>query len=111
MMTALYVFIGILAAFLVLYIIDQFASFVRKIKRKLDENNEDNVTNRTSYAPPRTPYNGYYGMYGPYGPNRDALNEERLLKIQDKLDDLENKIDKLLEDTGELIIAKEHPEE
>ncbi len=108
MMTALYVFIGILAAALVIYIFDQFAGFVRKIKRKLDENN---VTNRASYAPPRTPYPGFYGMYGPYGPNFDGFITQRLNNIQDKLDDLDNKIDQLLEDTGELMIAKEHPEE
>lgn len=95
MMTALYVFIGVLAAALVIYIFDRFAGFVRKIKRKLD-------------APPRTPYYGFYGMYGPdyYG-----LNAKRLANIQNKLDDLENKIDQLLEDTGELMLAKERPEE
>ncbi len=108
MMTALYVFIGVLAAALIIYILNQFLGFIRKIKRKLDENN---VTNRACYAPPRTPYNSYYGMYGPYGPNRDVLNEQRLRNIQNKLDDLDNKIDQLLEDTGELMLAKERPEE
>jgi hypothetical protein len=108
MMTALYVFIGILAAALVIYILNQFVGFVRKIKRKLDENN---VTNRVCYAPPRTLYNSYYGMYGPYGPNFDGLTAQRLNNIQDKLDDLDNKIDQLLEDTGELMLAKERPEE
>lgn len=110
MMTALYVFIGILAAFLVLYIIDQFASFVRKIKRKLDEDKEDNVTNRANYAPPRTPYNGYYGMCGSY---YGGLNDWELTKIKNKLNNLEEKIDTLIEDTAELMIAvaKEYPEE
>lgn len=110
MMTALYVFIGVLAAALVIYIFDQFAGFVRKIKRKLDENN---VTNRVSCAPPRTPYYGYYGMFGQYGPYSDKfiLTNQRLNNIQDKLDGLENKIDQLLEDAAELMIAKEKPEE
>ena len=70
---------------------------MQKIKRKLDENN---VTNRVGYAPPRTPYNSYYGMYGTYGPsgpNYGILNEKRLMNIQDKLDDLLEKID-LIED-------------
>lgn len=97
MMTALYVFIGVLAAALVIYIFDRFAGFVRKIKRKLDEND---VTNRASYTPPRTPYNSFYGMYGQYGPsgpNYGILNERRLIYIQDKLDDLIEKVD-LIED-------------
>ena len=94
MMTALYVFIGVLAAALVVYIFDRFVGFVRKIKRKLDENN---VMNRASYTPPRTPYYGYYGMYGEYGPNYGGLNDWRLSKIQDKLNDLLEKVN-LIED-------------
>lgn len=110
MMTALYVFIGVLAAALVIYIFVQFAGFVRKIKRKLDENN---ATNRVSYASPRTSYYGYYGMFGP---NSEELriNNQRLLSIQDKLDDLENKIDQLLEEEiggTHIVIAKKRSEE
>ena len=101
MMTALYVFIGVLAAALVIYIFNQFAYFVRKIKRTLDENN---VTNRVSYASPRTPYNGFYGTCGP------NLDGKRLIDIQNELEVLDCKIDQLLEYTDELMIAKKRPE-
>lgn len=94
MMTALYVFIGVLAAALVVYIFDRFVGFVRKIKRKLDQND---VTNRASYTPPRTPYNDFCNA--------------RLLRIQYKLDNLENKIDQLLGDTSKPMAMKERPEE
>lgn len=101
MMTALYVFIGVLAAALVIYIFNQFAYFVRKIKRRLDENN---VTDRVSYASSRTSYNGFYETCAPNLVNR------RLNDIQAKLELLDNKIDQLLDDTEELMIAKERPE-
>ncbi len=107
MMTALYVFIGVLAAALVIYIFDQLAGFIRRIKRKLDENN---VTNRVNCVPPRNLYNSCYGMYGQYSAYVGD-NFQRLIAIHDKLDRIENKIDTLIEDAAELMVAKERPEE
>lgn len=103
MMTALYVFIGVLAAALVIYIFDEIVTFIRKVKRKLKEKDE------TESEVKRIPYNGYYGA------NRQTyysgLDTWRLREIQCKLDRLEDKIDTLIDDAAELMIAKERPEE
>ena len=115
MMTALYVFIGILAATLVLYILDRFLYFIRKIKKKLEE--KDEYESRFERAP-ESRYDCHYssGEARLLYELRDALD-----RIESSIDDLDlqltnmntklDLIDSKVEDTAALMSAKEHPKE
>lgn len=88
MKTALYVFLAILAAYAVIYIFERVVAFVKRVNRN---------------TPKFTPYNGTYGS--------TSSIDWNMRDIRSTLDRIEEKVDQLVEDTGELLIAKEHPEE
>ncbi len=92
MKTALYVFLAILAAYAVISIFDRIVAFVKRVNR---------------YTPKFTPYNDYQPRYGNY----TSYSDWSMRDIRSTLDRIEEKVDQLTEDTGELLIAKEHPEE
>lgn len=101
MMTALYVFIGIMASYIGIYIFEVIIGFIKKVNKR----DEDEPRANPSYAN----YNARYGTYTPY--NYGSDNSWRLRAIKDKLDSIEDKIDTLIEDAAELMVAKERPEE
>lgn len=94
MKTALYVFLAILAAYAVIYIFERVVAFVKRVNRN---------------TPKFTPYNDYRPNYSNY--NSASSVNWNLRDIRSTLDRIEEKVDQLVEDTGELLIAKEHPEE
>jgi len=108
MMITLYVFLGVLGAFLVIYLFQEITMFIRKVNR--------NISERTPYAnpyyTPRTTYDRYS--------NTDSriIYELRdtLDRIEDMLSDfdidhnrMKEKLDLLIEDAAELMIDKERP--
>lgn len=94
MKTALYVFLAILAAYAVIYIFERVVAFVKKVNRN---------------TPKITPYNGQGPSYSNY--NYTSSVDWNMRDIRSTLDRIEEKVDQLVEDTGELLIAKEHREE
>lgn len=94
MKTALYVFLAILAAYAVIYIFERVVAFVKRVNRN---------------TPKFTPYNEYRPSYSNY--NSTSSVDWNLRDIRSTLDRIEEKVDQLIEDAGELLIAKEHPEE
>lgn len=92
MKTALYVFLAILAAYAVIYIFERVVAFVKRVNRN---------------TPKFTQYNGY----GPSYSNYTSSTDWNLREILSTLYKIEEKVDQLLEDAGELLIGKEHPEE
>lgn len=94
MKTALYVFLAILAAYAVIYIFERVVAFVKRVNRN---------------TPKFTPYDEHRPSYSNYiSPGSVEWN---LRDIRSTLDRIEEKVDQLVEDAGELLIAKEHPEE
>ena len=97
MKTAIYVFIGVLAAIVVAYLLSELLAYIRRANRAIKNNK-------------LTPYGfNNCGTYRPKYPPYWNRHLDEFDRINGRLNSLEDKIDALIEDFEEIMIDKEHP--
>lgn len=117
MITALYVFIGVMASYIGIYIVDAIFNFIKKVNR-----NANNQSDYQEYRAPESRYDNHYssGESRLLYELRDALDriegsvddlDLQLTNMNTKLDLIDSKAELLIEDAAELMVTKEHPEE
>ena len=103
MKTAIYVFIGALAAIVVAYLLSVLLAYIRRANRAI-KNEEVKLRPYASYN--NMIYRPWYRDYNnPPWSNYDVHFD----KIELKLRNMEDKIDLLVEDFEEIMIDKERP--
>lgn len=97
MKISIYVFIGVLAAIIIAYLLSELLAYIRRANRAIKNNK-------------LTPYKTYnYGTYRPEYPPYWNRQLDEIDRVNGRLNSLEDKIDVLIEDFEEIMIDKERP--